>query len=388
MPAAPLSWAHVEPESAEQTLAPGARLELEASAGGASDAAPVTYAWSVDGRAAGDGPHFTYTAPAEAGTRTEVVVTASAGGATLERRWQVEVRAENQPPAIASASPEGDAVSVAAGAEQAFSVTASDPDGAGAPLVYVWEENGQVRATGPEASWVLRGMAPGETEIRVTVRDAAGASAPPRTWKVTLAKAQPNRPPRIVSAKPPAGSLALATGDNVVLSVRAADPNPDDPMSYRWFVDGRDVARTATLRFAAAPPLGTTHRVEVEVADKAGSKAPRVVWSIEVTPRMSETDARDWVGRLRAAWERKDVATLRLYGIVLSDAAADTERRRLRAYDDYRVTVANESVRVNGKYAIVAFDRTELDGKRVLGSSHVSYEIEKYPNGLVAVRGR
>jgi hypothetical protein len=173
-----------------------------------------------------------------------------------------------------------------------------------------------------------------------------------------------------------------------VLSVRGTDPNPDDRVSYRWYVDGREVSRAASFRFKAAPPPGATRRVEVELADAAGLKAPRVGWTIEVTPKMTETDARDWVGRLRAAWERKDVATLRLYGIVASDGDAEAQRRRMRGYREFRVATSNESVRVNGKYATVSFDRTELDGERALASSRLSYELEKHANGLVTVRGR
>jgi hypothetical protein len=390
-PPAPLAWARAEPAAPEQTLAVGERLEFEAAVSDAPGRPAVRYAWTVDGRAAGDGPRFAYTPPGEAaGTSPEVVVTASAGDGSLERRWRVQVRTQNQPPVLASASPEGEAVTVAAGTEQSFAVTASDPDAPAEDggLVYVWEENGEERATGPDATWVLRPTAPGEAEVRVTVRDAAGATAPPRAWKVTVMKPVPNRAPRVVSQKPPAGNLAVATGDSVVLSVRGTDPNPDDRVSYRWYVDGREVSRAASFRFKAAPPLGATRRVEVELADAAGLKAPRVGWTIEVTPKMTETDARDWVGRLRAAWERKDVATLRLYGIVASDGDAEAQRRRMRGYREFRVATSNESVRVNGKYATVSFDRTELDGERALASSRLSYELEKHANGLVTVRGR
>jgi serine/threonine-protein kinase len=388
-PPPPLAWARAEPAVAEQTLTVGERLEFEAAVSDTPGRPAARYAWTIDGRAAGDGSRFAYTPPAEAaGTSAEVVVTASAGDGGLERRWRVQVRAQNQPPVLASASPEGEAVSVPAGTEQSFVITASDPDApADGSLTYVWEENGEERATGPDAAWVLRPTTPGEAEVRVTVRDAAGASAPPRAWKVTVTKPVPNRAPRVVSQKPPAGELAVATGDTVVLSVRGTDPNPDDQVSYRWYVDGREASRAASFRFKAAPPLGATRRVEVELADAAGLKAPRVGWTIQVTPKMTETDARDWVGRLRAAWERKDVATLRLYGIVTSDGDAEAQRRRMRGYREFRVAIGNESVRVKGKYATVSFDRTELDGERALASSRLSYELEKHANGLVTVRG-
>ena len=123
------------------------------------------------------------------------------------------------------------------------------------------------------------------------------------------------------------------------------------------------------------------------MSDGVGQQAPRLTWRVEVRPRMTEVNVRDWLARLAGAWERKDVATLRLYGVVTTDAEATALRKRLGQSDRYRVSIANESIRTQGQHATVAFDRTELDGRgRTVSSRRESYELEKRPDGFIGLR--
>jgi len=182
--------------------------------------------------------------------------------------------------------------------------------------------------------------------------------------------------------------LGVTEGAAVDFSVRATDKDPSDPLTYAWFLDGRRVSQRPSWRFVPPPAsVGSTHTVEARVSDGVGQRAPRLTWRVEVSPRMTEVNVRDWLGRLAGAWERKDVATLRIYGIVTTDAEASALRKRLAEADRYRVSIANESIRTQGKYATVAFDRTELDARgRTIASRRESYELEKQANGFIGLR--
>lgn len=202
-----------------------------------------------------------------------------------------------------------------------------------------------------------------------------------------------NRAPRIVSRRPAARDrVRVAEGQSVELSVRATDRNPDDRLTYVWLVDGRRQKTSGGPRWRFVAPYGeagATHTVEVEVSDRAGLKAPRASWTLDVLPRMSEVNVRDWLERLALAWERKDIATLRLYGIVTGEADAAAVRQRVPWFGGYHVSTSNETIRTDGPYASVAFDHVEADGRgRVLASTRESYHLEKHPNGFVALRAR
>jgi serine/threonine-protein kinase len=197
--------------------------------------------------------------------------------------------------------------------------------------------------------------------------------------------------PRIVAHRPSErATLGVMEGASIDFGVRATDRNPGDRLGHAWFLDGRRVARGASWRFVApAGSSGATHTVEVEVTDATGLRAPRVTWNVEVTPRMTEAHVRDWLGRLVAAWERKDLATLRLYGIVTSGAEEAAARARLPLFGRYRVVVENAAIHTDGRWASVAFDLVELDRRgRPRASYREFYELERRPGGFVGLRAR
>ena len=140
-----------------------------------------------------------------------------------------------------------------------------------------------------------------------------------------------------------------------------------------------------------APPAATaaTHAVQVQVSDGAGSSAPRVSWTVGVTPRMREADVREWLDRLASAWERGDVWTLRLYRIVNSDEEVNAIRKRLPRGKDHQVSIGVETIRTRAQYATVAFALTEFDARgRLVSSQRESYELEKQASGFVGLRAR
>ena len=236
--------------------------------------------------------------------------------------------------------------------------------------------------------------APGEPEVPA---ETARASAAPQDGSpaavggsdATGIRPPPNTAPQIVGYQPRRrDGLSVMEGGPVDFSVRATDQDLNETVSYAWFLDGRRVSQRPSWRFVAPlAGLATSHTVEARASDGGGLQAPRLTWHVEVTPRMTDVNVRDWLGRLAGAWERRDVSTLRLYGVVTSDAEASALRKRLAHADGGRVMIGNETIRLQGRFARVAVNRTELDRHgRVLASQRESYELEKQPNGFIGLR--
>ena len=230
---------------------------------------------------------------------------------------------------------------------------------------------------------------PGEREVPAETALASAAPQDGSPAAVGGIRPPPNTAPQIVGYQPRRrDGLSVMEGGPVDFSVRATDQDLNETVSYAWFLDGRRVSQRPSWRFVAPlAGLATSHTVEARASDGGGLQAPRLTWHVEVTPRMTDVNVRDWLGRLAGAWERRDVSTLRLYGVVTSDAEASALRKRLAHADGGRVMIGNETIRPQGRFATVAFDRTELDRHgRVLASQRESYELEKQPNGFIGLR--
>ena len=235
---------------------------------------------------------------------------------------------------------------------------------------------------------------PAPAAVPDRVAPAEEASQPDAAAGETTAVARlepaPRGTPRIVSRRPQRGAIRLTEGVAIDFGVRAGDQGPDAALAYTWFVDGRRAGRQPRFRFVA-PPAATaaTHAVEVQVSDGAGSSAPRMSWTVAVTPRMREADVRDWLDRLASAWERGDLWTLRLYRIVNSDEEVNAIRKRLPRGKDHQVSIGVETIRTKAQYATVAFALAESDARgKLVSSQRESYELEKQPNGFVGLRAR
>jgi len=211
---------------------------------------------------------------------------------------------------------------------------------------------------------------------------AAPAVAPEPAHAVPVACA----PLRIVSQTPRTdGPIRALEGDTLRFAVAARDAK-DERVTTTWLVDGRRVRTGSAFRWTVPPgATATAHAVEARVSD--GSQTARTSWTVDVRPRMSDTNVREWLARLTAAWDRKDVATLRLFGIVRTDAEAETITRRFSRWGGYRIALVNPTIHTEGAYATVSFDEMELDGRNRLLSSHrAQYTLEKQPTGFVALR--
>jgi tRNA A-37 threonylcarbamoyl transferase component Bud32 len=497
-----LAWEAVRPDAAEQTIRAGDRLGFAARVREPAPRGEVRYVWTVDGEERARGPTWEYAPGAgDAGRTREVRVVASTPGQTIERRWRVRVDAVNRPPAIENASPAGIEVVLGRGGAQEFSVQATDPDARpGDLLTYVWQRNGKVVAEGTRASWTLADAGSEDREVRVEVKDRDGASSGERTWRVAVGPTAEG--PRIVGRTPPGEVVTVAEGKSADFGVRA-EGGPDARLNYAWFLDGEEVSREVSWRFTAPVPSGAqeTHKVEAEVADRDGRKAPRAVWTVAVRatpprivdyqprasvlsvdrgepavlsvtargsdpsarlreewrldgrvvaadepgrlvlpttltagahqvefaaidPRglrsapqrwtvevggrapeparpaspapppakvestaLSEAETRAWLRSFRDALERKDIARLRALGFITRDDQARKMKEALDRYREYRVSITNEQIRLEGDRATVSFDRTDSDETgRALSVPRQTVRLVKGPNGVVMTR--
>jgi len=200
-----------------------------------------------------------------------------------------------------------------------------------------------------------------------------------------------NTPPNVQSSRPPRGELvSVMAGKSLEFSATAVDADADDAVGYEWFFDGRKVSERQSWRFVASRAVAArVHHIELQVSDSTGLKAPRLSWDVQVVTPMTEENVRDWLARLGTAFERNDITTLRLYGMVRTDAEAESMRARLAAYKGARVAIGNELIKLNGHFANVGIDMAWLGkGGTILAAGRQTYELEKQAGGLVALRTR
>jgi hypothetical protein len=200
-----------------------------------------------------------------------------------------------------------------------------------------------------------------------------------------------NTPPSVQSSRPARGELvSVMEGKSFDFSATAVDADADDAVGYEWFFDGRKVSERQSWRFVATRAVASrVHRVELQVSDSTGLRAPRLSWDVQVVTPMTEENVRDWLTRLGTAFERNDITTLRLYGMVRTDAEAESMRARLAAYTGARVAIGNELIKLDGRFASVGIDMAWLGkGGKILAAGRQTYELEKQPGGLVALRTR
>jgi serine/threonine-protein kinase len=197
--------------------------------------------------------------------------------------------------------------------------------------------------------------------------------------------------PRVESVRPARGErVSVMPGKSVDFTARAVDADPDDAVGYEWFLNGKKVSQRPSWRFVAKPALSArVQRVELQVSDTTGRKAPRLSWEVQIVTPMTEDNVRDWLARLGSAFERNDVTTLRLYGIVRTNAEAESMRARLAGYKGARVAIGNELIKLSGRFATAGVDLAWIaKGGKILAAERRTYELEKQAGGLVALRGR
>jgi hypothetical protein len=375
------------------------RFALEAEKG---DGSPLRYTWLLNGKEQTKRKQWTYrpkfTDGGEEPKEVKAVVT-DRDNLTVERTWHVHVHDVNRSPRITMASPRPEAVAVASGGVQEFSITTSDPD-SDDRLVSVWFLNGKEVARGER--WQFHAPPSGtlqhETSYKVAVevldKEGREGQAARVVWKVTVAA--PVLPPIITEAQPQEETVSTQAGQSLDFSVVADLPGgAKTNLRYQWSMEGAppQTTQAGSFRFVATTPA-TYHLMAVAVSPEGRESAPRK-WAVEVRPAkgvrppffsLSEAEVRAWLEAQRQAWEAKNIDRLVELGAVFDQDAARA-RTILATYKSFSVALHDVEIRIEGSRATVTFSRADtINGQTVPHPDRKVFTLEKETNGGLAAR--
>ncbi|MFL5321312.1 MAG: PKD domain-containing protein [Myxococcaceae bacterium] len=254
---------------AEQTVAPGAQVTLDASASTDPENEPLSFQWTQTGGQPqvaltnGNSDKAGFIAPAVTSPTTlvfRVVVSDGKDQSVASTAVTIQpVNSTNQPP-VAS-------IVVAPSVQSASMVTldgtsSSDPDGDS--ITYLWSQlSGPTVALSDATAAQPTFTAPTVTanatlSFKLTVDDGHGATNS-ATASITVMPASSNRPP-VANA---GAAQTVSVGATVTLAGSATDPDGDAIASYQWTqTSGPNVAlngaSTATAKFTAPNVTATT----------------------------------------------------------------------------------------------------------------------------------
>jgi hypothetical protein len=276
----PLTLAQIEPSTEMVKITEGESVAFSAQASGGD---PLGYEWMLEGKPVSQERQWSYRpTPGEARNeaKTVRVIVSDSHGQHVEKTWQVTVAAAapvNQPPRILAATPATNAVELANGIAQTFSLEAKDPENG--QLSYEWTVDGKTVSAQP--TFTLKAQDEGKHLVRVSVRDQGGLSTT-QEWQIAIAALPPptpkNAPPRLAQRLPADRAVATRVGETVEFSALALDPE-GEAVAYNWSVDGKRAAQGE--RFSYQPSAPGKHRVEIEAVDKGGLK-DLFRWDVQV----------------------------------------------------------------------------------------------------------
>src|SRR2546427_12585137 len=161
---------------------------------------------------------------------------------------------------------------------------------AGAPgaLGFTWMVWGRPVSFAPTYSYAPAPEDAGWQHVTVEV-SAHGGGRATRTWDVGVV---PPAPPVLEEVTPPAGSVALAQGEQGSFRCRARVPaaRPGDRLAFEWMLDDRPVRREeqpaadAISDLALQPSEAGSHHLRVRVTED-GQSASIAEWTIMVAAR-------------------------------------------------------------------------------------------------------
>ncbi|MCO4744079.1 MAG: hypothetical protein KC912_04775 [Proteobacteria bacterium] len=252
-----LTGAAITPSSADTTQSLTCTGLGSADADGQS--VNVTYAWTVAGSAAGTGSSLA-SGVARKGQDVSCTVTPNDGVDSGTART-ANLTVGNATPGVPS-------VQVGpVGATSADSLNcqaiASDPDGDSLSYDYTWTISGATVGTGSTlASGVV---SPGDVVACEVRADDGDASGPVGSASLTIA----NEPPVIGTVT--LSTTSPATGDDIVCSTTASDPDGDDvTISYTWYINNSPISgNTDTL--SSGFTYGDTVECRATASDGADS---------------------------------------------------------------------------------------------------------------------
>jgi hypothetical protein len=214
---------------------------------------------------------FNYTPGRATGVHTLRVVV-SDGSLTAWKAWKVTVYDINHAPVI-DAFPAGANVSVKEGAGMQFSANATDPDGGA--VRFRWTLDGHTVAENTSAYRFEPDFTMAGAHV-LKVEASDGNATAEKAWSVAVANT--NRAPRLVSWSPPA-DLHLVELGSALFCASAVDDD-GDPVQYRWTLDGTPAGDGPAFNYTTNYFSAGNHTVAVAATD--GGLSTDHSWSVRV----------------------------------------------------------------------------------------------------------
>jgi hypothetical protein len=178
--------------------------------------------------------------------------------------WNIVVLNVNRPPGIDGYLPLSDPT-IKENETQEFSVTASDPDREDTGLSYAWFLDGKIvpDAAGNNFTYVTDFLSTGDHRVKVVVSDRSNATDS-KSWKVTVDFV--NRPPVLIGWSPNA-DLTITETASAEFSVAPADPDKNQTLTVRWYLDDVPVLFGNSFVYATDYNSSGVHFIRATVSD-------------------------------------------------------------------------------------------------------------------------
>jgi hypothetical protein len=263
-------------------ILPSGTLQVTCTASDA-DGDELLYDWSTSGgEIDGEGYTITWEAPASEGSYSvAVTVTDGRGGEAMDY-VTITVRANNNPPTIASLTADPGWTSPSGNLQ--VTCSASDPDND--ELSYSWTATGgSISGTGAAVDWTAPQQV-GTYNITVLVTDGYGGSATETRSVSVLTGQSPIIETLLITAdhcylKPYSGGCYVGKGQMYDIECIVSDTNVD--LSYEWSYTGGEISGEGPLITWTAPDTSGYVTVTVTASDIADNTATEDV-TLNVVP--------------------------------------------------------------------------------------------------------
>jgi hypothetical protein len=326
------------------------------------DGNPLSYAWTVDGKAVG-GNQPTLDLPVTS-TDPQTIALAITNGKLPKpesRQWRLTGTKEFKP----VVSP-GALTSLDFQGSQLFKV--DPPAGQSAAGMQVaWAVNGQKVSDSPSFTFKADDpglVTPNGVQISLTARDAQGTEFK-KTWPV---KVLPPEPTLTVSPQP--GTLELNAGQKQTFSITAPQPVGGQAFKYAFSVDGKPASSGSILELSAE--AGKSHTVVASIQDNFGQRAREQSWTLRgkgETARPTEvpqavgggdptTMVQAWLSMYRGALNEKNGTQICAL-LKLDSAKCGTLVAALGKQEELKVGFSGISITPSGGGACASYTRTD-----------------------------
>jgi parallel beta-helix repeat protein len=186
---------------------------------------------------------------------------------------------------------------------QAFQINAVDPDGD--LILYYWRLDGLLVSQDYFYVFITDydgEYSAGKYTLSLEFREFSESELTIISWEIIVNNV--NRPPTINSWDPVSKNTNVLEGKSQKFSVSASDPDLDDDLSYKWYLDGTPdpLAKGSTYAYDAGTDIGV-HTITVKVNDGSGASV-EYFWNVTVQEQelgdllMGQTY--DWWGLIMA----------------------------------------------------------------------------------------